>query len=105
MSGTVKLPVLPLDEEVVLPGMVVPIDLSEQDIRAAVDAARALNDAREAQPGLRSARDAEVLVTPRHEGVYGAIGVRAIIEQIGRLPNGRQAAVVRAETRMQIGVG
>ncbi|HZF91953.1 LON peptidase substrate-binding domain-containing protein, partial [Streptomyces sp.] len=35
------LPVLPLDDEVVLPGMVVPLDLSDADVRAAVEAAQA----------------------------------------------------------------
>ena len=35
------LPVLPLDDEVVLPGMVVPLDLNETDVRAAVEAAQA----------------------------------------------------------------
>ncbi|HEX3815979.1 MAG TPA: endopeptidase La [Mycobacteriales bacterium] len=105
MSGTVKLPVLPLDDEVVLPGMVVPVDLSESDIRAAIEAAQAQNDAHLNQPGIRSATSAEVLVTPRHDGQYGPIGVRAVIEQVGRLPNGHQAAVVRAETRMQIAQG
>ena len=93
MSATVKLPVLPLDDEIVLPGMVVPIDLSESETRAAIEAAQAQRDALTAQPGIRSERDAEVLVTPRHDGSYGAIGVRAVIEQIGRLPNGRQAYV------------
>ena len=40
MSETLTLPVLPLDDEVVLPGMVVPIELSDQEVRGAIDAAR-----------------------------------------------------------------
>jgi ATP-dependent Lon protease len=40
MSETLTLPVLPLDDEVVLPGMVVPIELSDAEVRGAVDAAR-----------------------------------------------------------------
>ncbi len=35
------LPVLPLDDAVVLPGMVVSLDMSDEQTRAAVDAARA----------------------------------------------------------------
>ncbi|WP_158687813.1 LON peptidase substrate-binding domain-containing protein, partial [Streptomyces sp. HCCB10043] len=37
----IDLPVLPLDDEVVLPGMVVPLDLSDTEVRAAVEAAQA----------------------------------------------------------------
>ncbi len=40
MSETLTLPVLPLNDEVVLPGMVVPIELSDQDVRGAIEAAR-----------------------------------------------------------------
>ncbi|MFC8885126.1 LON peptidase substrate-binding domain-containing protein, partial [Streptomyces cinereoruber] len=40
-SAPLALPVLPLDDEVVLPGMVVPLDLSDNDVRAAVEAAQA----------------------------------------------------------------
>lgn len=36
------LPVLPLDDEVVLPGAVVPLDLSADEVRAAVEAAQAV---------------------------------------------------------------
>ncbi|MFD0889059.1 LON peptidase substrate-binding domain-containing protein, partial [Streptosporangium algeriense] len=84
MSESLILPVLPLDDEVVLPGMVVPLDLSEGEIRAAIDAARALAD-----------NKPEVLLVPRIDGKYGAVGVRAVVEQVGRLPGGEPAAVVR----------
>ena len=39
------LPVLPLDDAVVLPGMVVSLDLSDAEVRAAVEAARAADGA------------------------------------------------------------
>ena len=39
MSETFTLPVLPLDEEVVLPGMVVPLETSQPEVGAAIDAA------------------------------------------------------------------
>ena len=40
MSQTRVLPVLPLDDAVVLPGMVVPLAISDPETRVAVDAAR-----------------------------------------------------------------
>ncbi|WP_433496244.1 endopeptidase La [Sphaerimonospora sp. CA-214678] len=86
------LPVLPLDDAVVLPGMVVPLDLSAAEVRAAVDAARA-------------GGESMVLLVPRLDGRYGAVGASAVIEQVGRLPGGEPAAVVRAVDRMRVGTG
>lgn len=97
MSDVLTLPVLPLDDAVVLPGMVVPVRLDDPDTRAAVDAATAA--AQDRDDGRR------VLVVPRIDGRYGAIGVVAVLEQIGRLPNGDRAAVVRGERRARIGSG
>ncbi|MER7134031.1 endopeptidase La [Streptosporangium saharense] len=94
MSESLILPVLPLDDEVVLPGMVVPLDLSEGEIRAAIDAARALAD-----------NKPEVLLVPRIDGRYGPVGVRAVVEQVGRLPGGEPAAVVRGVGRVRVGSG
>src|SRR6266540_6209870 len=86
MSEPVRLPVLPLDDDIVLPGMVVPLDLSDAETRAAVDAARSAADARSAGPGIRSTSGtAELLLVPRTDGHYGGIGTRATIEQLGRL--------------------
>jgi ATP-dependent Lon protease len=95
MSQSLILPVLPLDDEVVLPGMVVPLDLSDAEVRAAIDAARAS----EAQGKAR------VLLVPRVDGRYGAVGVSAVIEQVGRLPGGGPAAVVRGVERVRVGSG
>ncbi|WP_224392546.1 endopeptidase La [Pseudonocardia sp. ICBG1293] len=97
MSDVLTLPVLPLDDAVVLPGMVIPLRLDATDTRAAVDAAT--TGERDNDDGRR------VLVVPRIDGRYGAIGVVAVLEQIGRLPNGDQAAVVRGERRARIGSG
>jgi ATP-dependent Lon protease len=106
MSEPVRLPVLPLDDDIVLPGMVVPLDLTDSETRAAVDAARSAADARSAGPGIRSTSGtAELLLVPRTDGHYGGIGTRATIEQLGRLPNGARGAVVRATGRMTIGTG
>ncbi|OSY38092.1 MULTISPECIES: endopeptidase La [Pseudonocardia] len=97
MSDVLTLPVLPLDDAVVLPGMVVPVRLDAPDTRAAVDAASA--GEQENDDGRR------VLVVPRIDGRYGSVGVVSVLEQIGRLPNGEQAAVVRGERRARIGSG
>ncbi|MEO3807512.1 endopeptidase La [Sphaerisporangium sp. B11E5] len=96
MSQSLILPVLPLDDEVVLPGMVVPLDLSDAEVRAAIDAARA--------SGERQGK-ARVLLVPRVDGRYGAVGVAAVIEQVGRLPGGGPAAVVRGVERVRVGSG
>jgi ATP-dependent Lon protease len=95
MSNTVNLPVLPLDDLVVLPGMVVPVKLDDAEARAAIDAAQA----------GRGAGEARVLLVPRIDGEYGAAGALAVVEQIGRLPGGERAAVVRATERARIGGG
>ncbi len=86
------LPVLPLDDEVVLPGMVVPLDLSASEVRAAIDAARASGES-------------TVLLVPRVDGRYGPVGVSAVVEQVGRLPGGEPAAVVRGVDRLRVGTG
>ncbi|GAA3390013.1 endopeptidase La [Cryptosporangium minutisporangium] len=92
---TLTLPVLPLADAVVLPGMVIPVEL-DGEARAAVDSARAkdTND-----------DDARLLIVPRIEGQYREVGVLATIDQVGRLPNGRPAAVLRAVSRAKVGRG
>jgi ATP-dependent Lon protease len=92
VSETLNLPVLPLDDVVVLPGMVVPVRLADTEARAAIDAAQA------------SGQD-QVLLTPRLDGKYAKSGTLGQIEQIGRLPGGAQAAVIRGVSRVQIGAG
>ncbi|MCB5908704.1 endopeptidase La [Streptomyces pinistramenti] len=102
-SASLTLPVLPLDDEVVLPGMVVPLDLSDVDVRAAVEAAQAA-----ATPGNKP----EVLLVPRiggasraASGTYAAIGTLGRIEQVGRLSDGDPGALIRGLGRVRIGVG
>ncbi|MFJ4854357.1 endopeptidase La [Streptomyces sp. NPDC088730] len=91
------LPVLPLDGEVVLPGMVVPLDLSDTDVRAAVESAQAV--ARE------GAGKPEVLLVPRIDGTYTGIGVIGTVEQVGRLSDGDLGALIRGRDRVRIGAG
>ncbi|WP_406273368.1 endopeptidase La [Streptomyces sp. NBC_00191] len=97
-STPLTLPVLPLDDEVVLPGMVVPLDLSDNDVRAAVEAAQA---------AARSsgASKPTVLLVPRVDGTYAATGVLGTVEQVGRLSDGDPGALIRGRGRVKIGAG
>ncbi|MEU8513583.1 endopeptidase La [Kitasatospora sp. NPDC048722] len=95
-SAPLTLPVLPLDDEVVLPGMVVPLDLKDTEVRAAVEAARA---------AAGGADKPQVLLVPRVDGSYAAVGTLAAVEQVGRLADGDPAALVRAVRRVRIGAG
>lgn len=90
------LPVLPLDDEIVLPGMVVPLDLSESEVRAAVEAAKAA--------ALQGDKP-QVLLVPRVDGQYADIGVLGRVEQVGRLADGDPGALIRALRRIRIGAG
>ncbi|GIF51689.1 ATP-dependent Lon protease [Asanoa ferruginea] len=85
------LPVLPLTDAVLLPGMTIPVTL-DNNTQAAVDAARASGDNR-------------VLAVPRVDGEYGSVGVMALIEKVGRLPSGEPAAVIRGLSRAKVGSG
>ncbi|MFF2543762.1 endopeptidase La [Kitasatospora sp. NPDC058063] len=95
-STPLTLPVLPLDDEVVLPGMVVPLDLKDAEVRAAVEAARA---------AATGTGKPQVLLVPRVDGSYAAAGTLATVEQVGRLADGDPAALVRAVRRVRIGAG
>jgi ATP-dependent Lon protease len=86
-----KLPVLFVNDVVVLPGMVVPLELDESS-QAAIDAARA-------------GSDNTVLVAPRLEDRYASYGVIATIDRVGRFSGGSPAAVLKAGTRARIGSG
>ncbi|WP_405990838.1 endopeptidase La [Streptomyces sp. NBC_00986] len=96
-STPLTLPVLPLDDEVVLPGMVVPLDLNDTDVRAAVEAAQA---AARSEPGKP-----KVLLVPRIDGTYATTGVLGTIEQVGRLADGDPGALIRGRSRVKIGAG
>ncbi|MDI5973680.1 endopeptidase La [Streptomyces sp. SL13] len=109
-SAPLTLPVLPLDDAVVLPGMVVPLDLTDSEVRAAVEAARAMENRADAErvPGIRStavARKPQVLLVPRVDGRYAAVGTLGSVEQIGRLADGDPGAVIRGVSRVRIGAG
>ena len=99
MSETLSLPVLPLDDTVVLPTMVVPVEMSG-DARAAIEAARLaafVPAAADAKP--------QVLLVPKLGGKYAPVGTLGLVEQTGRLPTGELAAVIRGLARVRIGTG
>ncbi|MET7681054.1 endopeptidase La [Streptomyces sp. NPDC005423] len=96
-SSPLTLPVLPLDDEVVLPGMVVPLDLNDTDVRAAVEAAQAAARSETGKP--------QVLLVPRIDGTYANTGVLGTVEQVGRLADGDPGALIRGRGRVRIGAG
>ncbi|HUD38693.1 MAG TPA: endopeptidase La [Streptosporangiaceae bacterium] len=96
MSETHTLPVLPLDDDVLLPTMVVPLDASDSEVRSSIEAARA------AASGDELPR---LLLVPRIGGRYAPVGTLGVIEQEGRLPNGKPGVVIRGLARVKIGAG
>ena len=101
MSETLSLPVLPLDDSVVLPTMVVPVELSDSEARAAIEAARLSASA----AGRSDDAKPELLLVPRIGGKYASVGTLGVVEQTGRLPSGEPAAVIRGMSRVRIGTG
>src|SRR5260370_33156091 len=95
-TKTPTLPVLPLDDDLVLPPVGVPLDASEPEVRAAIAAARAA-----AEGGTRP----QLLLVPRIGGKYAPLGTLAVVEQEGRLPNGKPGVVLRGLARVTIGAG
>jgi ATP-dependent Lon protease len=100
MPETLSLPVLPLDDTIVLPTMVVPLDTSGTEVRAAIEAARHAASASD-----NSDEKPQLLLVPRLNGKYAPVGTLASVEQIGRLPSGEPAAVIRGVSRVRIGTG
>ena len=89
---TVTLPVLPLTDDVVLPGMVVTLALETSEARAAADAAAKAGNT--------------ILLVPRQgDGRYARVGTVARIENRGQLPGGVAALVIRATVRAEVGLG
>jgi ATP-dependent Lon protease len=102
---TQTFPVLFLDDVVILPGMAVPIELTDQ-AQASVDAARAARgSATDKTSDKTSDKALHLLAVPRVEGRTGVIGTVVDVTQIGRLPSGEPAAVLRGSRRARIGHG
>ena len=88
---SLTLPVLPLTSGVVLPQMMVTLALATDEAKAAVEAAGA---------GSR------LLLLPRdEEGNYATVGAIAVVDDLGRLPDGTPAVVVQATGRAVVGAG
>jgi ATP-dependent Lon protease len=85
------LPLLPLTTGVVLPGMVVTLTLESDEAKQAVAAARAA--------------DGELLLVPRLGSSYARIGTVATVEDVGVLPSGMDALVIRGTGRARVGIG
>lgn len=85
-----SLPLLPLTEGVVFPGMSLTLAIETPEAKAAI---RALAD------------DKLVLLVPKVGDRYSRIGTIARVEEVGRLRNGSTAAVVRGISRAVVGVG
>jgi ATP-dependent Lon protease len=103
MSETLSLPVLPLDDSVVLPTMVVPVEISGAEVRAAIEAARL--SASTSGDGKTPDAKPQLLLVPRVGGKYSSVGTLGVVEQTGRLPSGEPAAVIRGLSRVKIGTG
>jgi ATP-dependent Lon protease len=88
---TQTLPLLPLTSGVVLPGMVFTMALETEEAQVAAEAA-----------GSAGGR---LVLVPRIEGRYASIGVVAEIVEMGELPGGPRAMVVRGLERGAIGTG
>jgi len=72
--------------------MVVPVTLDDAERQVPIDAANV-------------GGGDQVLVVPRFDGKYAPVGVVATIEQLGKLPGGEPAALLRAVSRARVGSG
>ncbi|HEV2069410.1 MAG TPA: endopeptidase La [Acidimicrobiales bacterium] len=90
-TQTLTLPVLPLTNGVVGPSMVVNIVLETSEARIAVKAAK--GDA------------GRLLLVPQLDGRYARVGTVVKIEDVGDMPEGLQAVVVRGLERVLVGSG
>src|SRR5437762_6532239 len=79
------LPVLPMDDVVVLPHMSVTLAVEGDDQKAAIEAARQGNRL--------------ILLVPRIEGKFGTIGTAARLGESAELPTGAEAFMIRGEYR------
>src|SRR5437870_10589990 len=85
------LPVLPMDDVVVLPHMSVTLAVEGDDQKAAIEAARQGNRL--------------ILLVPKIEGKFGTIGTVARLGDSAELPTGAEAFMIRGEYRARLGSG
>jgi len=89
--NTVSLPLLPIEVGVVLPQMVVTLAPDTDEATQAIQAA--------------SSADGLLLLVPRIEGRYAKVGTVARVDEVGQLPNGQQAVLLRGLSRAVVGTG
>jgi ATP-dependent Lon protease len=85
------LPVLPMDDVVVLPHMTVTLAVEGDDQKAAIEAARQGNRL--------------ILLVPRIDGKFGTIGTAGRLGESAELPTGAEAFMIRGEYRARLGGG
>src|SRR3982074_2371708 len=85
------LPVLPMDDVVVLPHMSVTLAVEGDDQKAAIEAARQGNRL--------------ILLVPRIEGKFGTIGTVGRLGESAELPTGAEAFMIRGEYPARLGGG
>src|SRR5690348_12971845 len=85
------LPVLPMDDVVVLPHMSVTLAVEGDTQKAAIEAARQGNRL--------------VLLVPRIDGKFGGTGTVARLGESAELPTGAEAFMIRGEYRARLGSG
>ena len=85
------LPVLPMDDVVVLPHMSVTLAVDGDSQKAAIEAARQGNRL--------------ILLVPRIDGQFGKIGTVARLGESAELPTGAEAFIIRGEYRAHLGSG
>ena len=85
------LPVLPLDDVVVLPHMTVTVAVQGEGQRAAIEAANQGNHL--------------VLLVPRIDGKFGSIGTVARVQESGKLPTGAEVSILTGQHRARLGAG
>ncbi|MGH9304219.1 MAG: LON peptidase substrate-binding domain-containing protein, partial [Acidimicrobiales bacterium] len=90
-TGPQTLPLLPLSSGVVLPGMVFTLALESEEALTAGEAAGSVGG--------------RLVLVPRLDGRYSPVGVIAEIVEMGELPGGGRAAVIRGLERGMIGTG
>ncbi len=85
-----SLPMLPVSEGILFPGMVVTFVLEGAEALAAATAA--------------AEGDGELVVVPRVDGHYASIGVVAEVLEVGRVPGGPRAVAVSGRSRARLGI-
>jgi ATP-dependent Lon protease len=86
---TQTLPLLPLTSGVVLPGMAFTMALETEEARVAAEAAGSVGG--------------RLVLVPHIEGRYASVGVVAEILELGQIPGGPEAMVVRGLERAALG--